>query len=152
VRVGVGVEVWVGVWVGAWVGAWVRVGFGVEVGMGVEVKAEVAVGVGVAVAGKVAVRVGVAVIVGVRVAVGVGVAVAVGVASRSTTPGGTKRNWSTVAMTTARGKMMIFRYSPNSAGMEVRKFFSLAQSSLEDTATKEICQVRRPSSPSPIQR
>jgi hypothetical protein len=120
--------------------------------VGVLVGVNVTVEVGVGVAAEVAVRVGVAVIVGGRVAVGVGVAVAVEVASRSTTPGETKGNWSTVAMTTARGKTIIFRYSPNSAGTEARKFFSSAQSPLEDTATKGICQVRRPSSPSPIQR
>lgn len=53
---------------------------------------------------------GVTVTVGVIVAVGVGVGVAVGVANRSTIPEGAKRNWNTVAMTTARGKMIIFRY------------------------------------------
>ena len=46
-------------------------------------------------------------------------------------------------MTTASGTMIIFRYSPNFAGTKVRKSISLAQSPLEDTATKGICQVRR---------
>ena len=107
------------------------------------------VGVRVAVEVGVAVGVGVRVTVGggVRVAVGVRVTVAVGVASRSTPPGETNRNWNTVAMTTARGKKTIFRYSPDPTGTELRKFFSLAQSSLEDTATKEICQVRRRKDP-----
>jgi len=129
---------------------------GVGVGVGVEV--EVMVGVGVAVAGNVAVEVGVAVGVGVKVAVevevavgvGVRVAVAVGVrvgvavggARRCTTPGDTRGNWNTVAMTTARGKTIIFRYSLNFAGTEIRKCISLAQSPLEDTATKGICQVQ----------
>jgi hypothetical protein len=86
---------------------------------------------------------GVNVAVGVTVAVGVGVGVAVGVAISSTTSRGTNRNWNTVAMTTARGKMTIFRYSPNSAWTGVRKLLSLAQLPLEDTATKGICQVRQ---------
>ncbi len=102
------------------VGVRVIVEVGVAVGVGVRVAVEVEVAVGVRV------RVGV----GVRVAVGVGVAVAVGVASRSTTPGETKDNCNTVAMTTARGKMIIFRDSPNSAGTEVCRFLSLAQSPL----------------------
>ena len=83
--------------------------------------------VGVVVA--VIVGVGVSVTVGVSVAVGVEVGVAVGVVIRSTTPKGTKRNWNTVAMTTARGKMIIFRYWPNFGGTAVRKSISLAQSS-----------------------
>jgi len=108
--------------------------------VGVRVAVEVGVAVGVAVAVGVGVGVGVAVAVGIRVAVRVGVevGVAVGVVIRSTTPRGTKRNWNTVAMTTARGKMIIFRYWPNFAGTEVRKSISLAQSPLEDTATKGI--------------
>lgn len=96
----------------------------------------VLVGVNVTVGVRVAVRVGV------RVAVGV--TVAVGVAVGPTTPGEANRNWSTVAITTARGKMVIFRYSPNFAETELRKFFSLAQSPLEHTATQGNCQVRRP--------
>jgi len=47
-------------------------------------------------------------------------------------------------MTTARGKIITFRYSPSSDGTEVRKFLSLAQSPLDDTATQGNCQVRRP--------
>jgi len=90
--------------------------------------------VGVFVGVRVAVEVGVAV----GVAVRVGVTVAVGVAVGSTTPRGAKRNWSTAATTTARGKMIIFRYWPNFAGTEVRKSISLAQSPLEDTAAKGI--------------
>ena len=100
--------------------------------------------VGVRVAVEVAVRVGIGVAVGVRVAVGVGVTVAAGVDINSTISGETKRNWSTVAMTTARGKMIIFRYSPNFAGTEVRKSISLAQSPLEDTATKGILGFWKP--------
>lgn len=83
----------------------------------------------------------VAVAVEVRVAVMVRVVVVVGVASRFTTPGVTKGNCSTVATATARGKTIIFEYSLNFAGTELRKFISLAQSPLEHTATKEICQV-----------
>jgi len=74
------------------------------------------VGVLVGVRVTVEVGVGVTVRVGVAVAVGVRVGVAVGAVRRCTTPGGTRGNWSTVAMTTARGKMIIFRYSPNFAG------------------------------------
>lgn len=141
VEVEVGVEVGVSVGVGGGVKVRVELGAGVEVGVSVEVEA--AVEVGVAVAGNVAVEVGVGVtvIVGVTVAVGVGVAVAVGVAINSITSMGAKRNWNTVAMATARGKTAIFRYSPKSAGTELRKFISLAQLSLKDTATKGICQV-----------
>jgi hypothetical protein len=55
----------------------------------------------------------------VRVVVGVGVAVAVGVASRFTAPGETKGNCSTVAIATARGKTIIFRYSLNFASVKL---------------------------------
>jgi hypothetical protein len=114
VLVGVRVAVKVGV------GVTVRLGVAVAVGVGVGV----AVGVGVGVA--VGVSVGVAVGVSVGVAVGVSVGVAVGVVSKSTAPGETEGNWSMVAMTTARGKIIVFRYSPNPGSTEVRKFLSLA--------------------------
>jgi hypothetical protein len=97
----------------------------------------VLVGVGVAVVAGGEVKV----TVGVSVAVGVGLGVAVGVVIRSTTPRGAKRNWNTVTMATASGRIAILRYSPNSARTELRNFFSLVQSSLEDTATKGNCQV-----------
>ena len=109
-------------------------------GVLVGVRAAVEVGVGVRVA--VEVGVGVTVRVGVAVAIGVRVGVAVGVVKRCTTPGDTKGNWNTVEMTTARGKTIIFRYSLNFDGTEIRKFISLAQSPLEDTATRENCQVQ----------
>ena len=98
----------------------------------------VLVGVGVTVS----VGVGVAVIVGVNGIVGVGVTVFVAVANGSTIPEGTKRHWHTVTMVTARGKMITFRNSPNFAATELRKFLSLVQWPLENTATRENCQVR----------
>ena len=83
------------------------------------------VGVGVGVGVAVIVGDGVTVTVGVSVAVGV----EVGVVIRSTTPKGAKRSWNTVAMTTAKGKMIILRYWPNFGRTAVRKSISLAQSS-----------------------
>ncbi|MBM4466910.1 MAG: hypothetical protein FJ014_15390 [Chloroflexi bacterium] len=67
------------------------------------------VGVRVAIGVAVRVGVGVTVAVGVAVRVGVGVTVAVGVVVGPTTPGEANRNWNTVTMTTARGRIAIFR-------------------------------------------